>query len=72
MPDYKPWVDKKITDWSGARSEEPTKEIPLPQAREVFAPARKLMSPEEVRATMQAEEARPKKRAPRPSYRLPE
>lgn len=73
MPEFAPWIDKKITDWSGERaapdlnSEKPPKLTPSPAAREVFGPARRLVGegPQQTAPT-------PAKRGPRPNYRLPE
>ena len=69
-PEYKPHIDRLITDWSGHKVEgqdTPRLPEPGPAAREVVGPARKTI-PQGAAPTPQA----PVKRAPRPNYRLPE
>jgi len=75
--EYKPWLDKKISDWSGAKSagdlssEDAPKPAPFPAAREVFAPARKYTETP-TQGQVPKAVASPTKRGSRVNYKIPE
>lgn len=70
MPEYKPQIDKQISDWSGAKSgDQEAPRLPdFPAARPVFAPPRKTVTAEEAQDALRREQAKPRTIRPRINY----
>ena len=73
MPEFKPQLDKQISDWSGAKSgeQDAPRQPEFPGARPVFAPARKTVPQEEADAAVRAAQAKPRIIRPKINYTPP-